>query len=128
MAYNIISLITEHYLDPAARAKVAMLLAADTDTLTGHYIANEATWADKYRDRDRNTTRIRYESDTAVALCRYRTCSTEPNLAAACSAIRFYLRASRPPKDRHGLSAPRIPDGVIAQPSALRFSSRLAGI
>jgi hypothetical protein len=38
-----------------------MLLAADTDTLTGHDIASEATWADKYRDSDRYTTKIRYE-------------------------------------------------------------------
>jgi hypothetical protein len=27
---------------------MAMLLSADTDTLTGHDIASEATWADKY--------------------------------------------------------------------------------
>jgi hypothetical protein len=49
-------LIAAHYLDPAARAKVAMLLAADTNTLTGHDIASEATWADRYRDSGRDTT------------------------------------------------------------------------
>jgi hypothetical protein len=43
--HKIIALIAEHYLDPAARAKMAMLLSADTDTLTGHDIASEATWA-----------------------------------------------------------------------------------
>jgi hypothetical protein len=59
--YEIIALIAGHYLDPAARTKLAMLLAADTDTLTGHDIASEATWADKYQDSDRDTTRIRYE-------------------------------------------------------------------
>jgi hypothetical protein len=41
--HEIIALIAEHYLDPAARAKVATLLAADTDTLTNHDIASEAT-------------------------------------------------------------------------------------
>ena len=51
--HEVIALIAEHYLDPAARAKVVMLLAADTDTLTGHDIASEVGWADKYRDSDR---------------------------------------------------------------------------
>ena len=36
------------------------LLAADTDTLTD--IASEETWADKYRDSDRDTPKIRYEA------------------------------------------------------------------
>jgi hypothetical protein len=39
-----IALVAGHYLDPAARAKMAMLLSADTETLTGHDIASEATW------------------------------------------------------------------------------------
>ena len=114
MAYNIICLITEHYLDPAARAKVAMLLAADTDTLTGHYIANEATRADK-------GPRPQYDQDP---LRKRHGCGTLSisNLAAACSAIRFYLRASRPPKDRHGLSAPRF--RTVSLPSRLRCDSR----
>jgi S1/P1 Nuclease len=43
--HEIIGLIAEHYLDPATRAKVATLLAADTETLTDHDIASEATWA-----------------------------------------------------------------------------------
>jgi S1/P1 Nuclease len=41
---------------------VTTLLAADTDSLTRHDIASEATWADKYRDSDRDTTRIRYQA------------------------------------------------------------------
>src|ERR1700747_2257334 len=60
--HEIIALVAEHYLDPAARAKVASLLAADTDTLTDHDIASEATWADKSRDSDRFTTKIRYQA------------------------------------------------------------------
>jgi len=60
--HKVIALVAEHYLDPTVRAKVAALLAADTDTLTGHDIASEATWADKYRDSDRDTTKIRYEA------------------------------------------------------------------
>jgi hypothetical protein len=80
--HRIIGLIAEHYLDPAVRAKVATLLAADTDTLRRHDIASEATWADKYRDSDRHTTKIRYEAtrqwhfvDIELSL---------PDLAAAC--------------------------------------------
>ena len=42
--HEIIALIAERYLDPAVRAKVAALLAADTDTLTDHDISSEATW------------------------------------------------------------------------------------
>jgi hypothetical protein len=57
--HKIIGLIAEHYLDPAVRANVATLLAADADSLTGHDIASEATCADKYRDSDRHTTKIR---------------------------------------------------------------------
>ena len=60
--HEIISLIAEHYLEPAVLAKVSTLLAADTDTLTDHDIASEATWADKYRDSHRDTTKIRYQA------------------------------------------------------------------
>ena len=80
--YKVIALIAEHYLEPAARAKVATLLAADTDTLTAHDIASEATWADKYRDSDRDTTKIRYE-----ATWRWHFVDIErsqPDLASAC--------------------------------------------
>jgi S1/P1 Nuclease len=80
--HKVIALIAEHYLDPAARAKVATLLAADTDTLTPHDIANEAIWADKYRDSDRSTTKIRYD-----ATWRWHFVDIElaqPDLATAC--------------------------------------------
>lgn len=58
--HEIIALVTDHYLDPAVRPKVFALLASDKDALTPHDIAHEATWADKYRDSDRNTTKVRY--------------------------------------------------------------------
>jgi hypothetical protein len=51
--HEIVALIAERYLNAAARAKVILLLAGDTDTLTDHDIASVATWADKYRDSDR---------------------------------------------------------------------------
>jgi S1/P1 Nuclease len=36
------------------------MLAADPDGLTAHTIAAETTWADKFRDSDRNTTKVHY--------------------------------------------------------------------
>jgi hypothetical protein len=50
--------------------------------LTAHDIASEATWADKYRDRDRNGTKIHYQ-----ATWRWHFVDIElsqPDLAAAC--------------------------------------------
>lgn len=59
--HEVIGLIAEHYLLPAVRAKVDAILAEDTTHLTPSTRANsEATWADKYRDSDRNGTQARY--------------------------------------------------------------------
>jgi hypothetical protein len=80
--HEIIALIAEQYLDPAARAKVAMLLAADTDTLTAHDIASEATWADRYRDSDRDTTKVRYEGTREWHFVDIEL--VQPNLTSAC--------------------------------------------
>jgi len=59
--HEIVGLIADHYLEPAVRVKVQALLASDATQLTPDTgIASEATWADKYRDSDRNTTKVRY--------------------------------------------------------------------
>ena len=80
--HEIIALIAQHYLNPVSRAKVILLLAGDTDTLTDHDIASESTWADKYRDSDRDTTKIRYQ---ATRLWHFVDIElAEPNLASAC--------------------------------------------
>jgi hypothetical protein len=47
-----VALIAQNYLTPKARTTVTAMLAADTDSLTKHDIASEATWADKFRDSD----------------------------------------------------------------------------
>jgi hypothetical protein len=75
-------LIAEHYLDPAGRSKVATLLAADTHPLTAHDIASEARWADKYRDSDRDTTKIRYQGAWRWHFVVIEL--TQPDLASAC--------------------------------------------
>lgn len=54
--HEIVGLIAEHYLAPAVRQKVAAILAQDKSGLaasdTGDVLADESTWADKYRDAD----------------------------------------------------------------------------
>jgi hypothetical protein len=50
--HEVVGLIADHHLQPATRAKVQAMLAADIDTLTAHDISSEATWADKYRDEN----------------------------------------------------------------------------
>lgn len=59
--HEVIGLIAKQYLDAGVLSKIKGLLAADGSHLTLKDIANEATWADKYRDSDRNSTRKRYE-------------------------------------------------------------------
>lgn len=59
--HEIVALVAAHYLEPAVRTRVDALLSTDTTNLTSTDLAHEATWADRYRDSDRSTTRIRYE-------------------------------------------------------------------
>jgi len=59
--HEVIGLIADHYLEPAVRKRVQAILAGDGSELTAKDIAHEAAWADKYRDSDRNTTKVRYE-------------------------------------------------------------------
>ena len=47
--HQVIALIARGQLTPKVKAKVDALLATDTDPLTGHDMAAEATWADAYR-------------------------------------------------------------------------------
>jgi hypothetical protein len=59
--HAVIGLIADNYLEPAVRTKVKSILAGDTTHLTSStQIDSEATWADKFRDSDRNTTKVHY--------------------------------------------------------------------
>lgn len=49
--HEIVALIAERYLDPAARTEVSAMLTTDPDNLTAHDSASEATWADKYNKK-----------------------------------------------------------------------------
>jgi hypothetical protein len=53
--HKVVALIADHYLTPEVRNTVGALLAQDSDPLTAHDIASEATWADKYRNSHRET-------------------------------------------------------------------------
>jgi hypothetical protein len=60
--HAIVALVAEHYLDPAVKQRVDAMLAADTDPLTGHGIAEASSWADRFRDSDAATTKIHYRA------------------------------------------------------------------
>jgi len=55
--HEVIGWIAQAYLEPATRQKVSAMLAADTDPLTAHNIADASTWADKFRDANENGAR-----------------------------------------------------------------------
>ncbi len=59
--HRIVALVADQFLETAVRTKIAAMLAADADTLTAHDIASAATWADRYRDFDRNGDRQHYQ-------------------------------------------------------------------
>jgi hypothetical protein len=64
--HEIIARIADRYLEPPVRAKVAAMLAADATSLTRDTgMAAEATWADKFRDSDRNADQARYRQTQA---------------------------------------------------------------
>jgi hypothetical protein len=60
--HQVIAEIALARLTPAARKKVNALLAADADTLTPRDFASRATWADRFRDSDRMTTKVHYNA------------------------------------------------------------------
>ncbi len=58
--HEVIGLIAEHDLTPAVHARVLELLRADDTGLVERDMAHESTWADKYRDSDRDGDKRRY--------------------------------------------------------------------
>lgn len=80
--HEIIALVADHFLAPAVRQRVVALLATDDSDLTRHDMPSEATWADKFAQSDRDTTRQRYD-----ATYRWHFVNLElagPDLDAAC--------------------------------------------
>jgi hypothetical protein len=64
--HEVVADIARAELTPAVRAKVDALLASDTDTLTGHDMASEATWADVYRGHGHRETASWHFVDTEI--------------------------------------------------------------
>ena len=73
--HQIIADIARDLLTPAARAKIDALLATDTDTLTAHDMASEATWADAFRGAGHRETAQWHFTDVELA---------KPDLTSAC--------------------------------------------
>ncbi len=73
--HQVIADIARDLLTSAARAKVDALLATDTDGLTAHDMASEATWADAFRSAGHRETAQWHFVDIELA---------KPDLTAAC--------------------------------------------
>lgn len=80
--HEIVALIADRFLDPAVKAKVHAMLASDTDSLTAHDIASEATWADKYRDSDRTGAKEHYRQTSQWHFIDIEL--DNPNVDSAC--------------------------------------------
>jgi hypothetical protein len=59
--HEIVGEIATHFLAPAVRQRIVAMLAADTDPLTAHDFVSETTWADRFRDSDRSSTKVHYD-------------------------------------------------------------------
>ncbi|HEY3698425.1 MAG TPA: S1/P1 nuclease, partial [Spongiibacteraceae bacterium] len=93
--HRVIALIAWHYLTPATQAKIDNILRLDRSGLTATDFASEATWADAYRDSDRNTTRVRYEQTRHWHYINLEI--AHPDFVSACfgsSPLRLSQRAS----------------------------------
>lgn len=73
--HEVVAAIARNYLTPEVRQRVDQLLAADTDSLTSHDMASEATWADRYRGAGHPETASWHFVDIEL---------DHPDLAAAC--------------------------------------------
>lgn len=97
--HKVIALIAEHYLTPAAKKQVDALLASDTDPLTAHDVASEATWADKYRDA--GNRKLHYDATKNWHFVDLEI--TDPDMNVACSGRpplpAGTLASDGPPKD-----------------------------
>jgi hypothetical protein len=83
--HEVVAVIADHFLTPQARAKVQSILATDTGSLTAHDLSAEATWADKFRDSDRNTTKVHYNQTHNWHFIDIEIASKKnPDLTAAC--------------------------------------------
>lgn len=84
--HRIVGRIALPLLTPAARTQVEALLAADDDALTPPDFVSRTVWADRWRDSDRNTSKIRY---TATEQWHFVDIEiARPDLSDACAGQR----------------------------------------
>ena len=57
--HKVVAPIAQSFLETDVRKRLNALLAADTDSLTPHDIADAATWADKFRDANIKGSRLK---------------------------------------------------------------------
>src|SRR3954468_20718028 len=79
--HMVIGHIAYALLTPVARKQVDALLKADEDTLTTRDFVSRTTWADRWRDSDRNGAKIRYN---ATRQWHFVDIQVPDGLASAC--------------------------------------------
>lgn len=136
-AHEVIALIANHYLRPAARNRAGNLLGGDASGLTpDRSLATEAVWADRYRDSDLDSDQHHYRQTRAWHFVDLELAG--PDLDAACfhhPALPQRLPASGGPAEdcivdkidqfRHELSDPAT--GAAERLLALQFLLHLIG-
>jgi hypothetical protein len=98
--HEVIAIIAAHDLEPKVLEKVEALLQGDGSGLTSRDLAHEATWADHYRDSDRDGARVRYQATRAWHFVDLEL--RHPDLTLACHGrprIAPGLPASRGPAE-----------------------------
>ncbi len=81
--HAIVALIALQYLDAPARSRAEALLQGDhTDLVAGTDFAAEASWADRYRDSDRDGSQLHYRGTRAWHYIDLER--GDPDLPAAC--------------------------------------------
>lgn len=94
--HEITALIAWQFMTPTTRRQVTQLLASDNSGLTAPDIAAQSTWADKYRDSDRNDARIRYQQTFRWHFINLDL--ADPNFDTACVQPGLNEEASRGPE------------------------------
>lgn len=59
--HRVIALIAQHYLSPRTRDDITALLSSDQSGPAAADFVSTATWADAYRDSDRDSSKTRFE-------------------------------------------------------------------
>jgi hypothetical protein len=111
--HKAIVLIAQQCLTAETRQEIAAMLASESDNLTKHDIASEATWADKYRDE--NNRRDHYQQTQNWHFTDIEI--DAPDLNAACFG--------RPPLPPHTLAS-NGPPQACAVDKIEQFASELA--